>query len=37
MYYPERYSGVAPIGTFDSKILRPTFVQSAKGSKLTPL
>lgn len=35
MYCPPKYSGVAPIGTFDSVIFRPTFDQSPTGSSST--
>mmetsp|Transcript_120526 Transcript_120526/g.234754 ORF Transcript_120526/g.234754 Transcript_120526/m.234754 type:complete len:206 (-) Transcript_120526:189-806(-) len=35
MYWPPKYSGVAPIGTSDSKILRPTLVQSPTTSSCT--
>lgn len=37
IYCPDKYSGVAPIGTFDSNIFSPTFVHGASGSRLTPL
>ena len=37
IYWPERYSGVAPIGTVELYILRPTLDHSAKGSRFTPL
>jgi len=37
IYYPARYSGVAPKGTLVSYTFNPTLVQSAKGSRLTPL
>ena len=37
IYCPDKYSGVAPIGTELLYILRPTFDHSASGSRFTPL
>lgn len=36
MYFPARYSGVAPSGTADSKTCRPTLDHWPTGSRTTP-